>query len=212
MTEREVGSVADTVGTALSGLFILLCFSYLFRPGRAFTYAERLYVGFGAAQAVVVGFDGVRQFVKQSAGSPWGVFPLVMGLLLYTRYKRSWSHLAGIPMAFMMGVAAGVTITGVIDAQFIRQVQATILPLNSLDNIVLVVGTVSTLAFFLFIPLKSRANGQLERIQKGAAGLGRATIMVALGSSYGFTVMARLSYLIARLQFLLGTWVRVLPH
>ncbi len=38
--------------------------------------------------------------------------------------------------------------------------------------------------------------------------IGRATMMAAFGSSYGYIVMSRLSYLVARLQFLLGTWLR----
>ena len=117
-------------------------------------------------------------------------------------------------MAFMMGVASGVTITGVVDAQFIKQIEATMLPLNSFNNVILVVGTAATLAFFLFIPLGKKEKGKDQNTAIGSVvmKLGRATIMIALGSSYGFTVMARLSYLVARLQFLLGSWISVLPQ
>lgn len=204
--------MAEKIGVYFSGLLILACFSYLFKPNKVFTYAEHLYVGFGAAQAIVLGYDSIKQSAIQplSQGNLLALVPIVMGLMLYTRYKKSLSYLARIPMAFMMGVASGVTITGVIDAQFIKQIQATMLPLTSVNNVILVLGTVATVAFFLFIPITN--NQKVSSVGKITNILGRATIMIALGSSYGFTVMARLSYLIARLQFLLGTWIPVLPQ
>ncbi len=209
--------MAEKLGVFLSGFFLLACFSYLFRPNKIFTYTEHLYVGFAAAQAIVVGYDSV----KQSALKPLGngdylsLVPLLLGVMLYARYNKSWAFIVRIPMALMMGVAAGVTITGVVDAQFIKQIEATMLPLNSINNVIMVVGTVSTLSFFLFIPigrkLKTRTDnpGEVGRV---ISNLGRGTIMIALGSTYGFTVMARLSYLIGRLQFLLGSWVSILPQ
>ncbi len=209
-------AVADKLGLYLSGLFILICFSYIFKPNKAFTYAEHLYVGFGAAQAIIAGYNNVKQSAVQSLyeGDYSVLVPILLGLMLFARYKKRWSFVARTPMAFMMGVAAGVTITGVIDAQFIKQIQATMLPLTSINNVVLVVGTAATVAFFLFIPLSKNTQGYNSLPGVGAivSNLGRATIMVALGSSYGFTVMARLSYLIARLQFLLGSWVNLLPQ
>jgi hypothetical protein len=36
-------------------------------------------------------------------------------------------------------------------------------------------------------------------------------LMIAFGASFGYTVMARVSLLIARVQFLLRDWLHVLP-
>ncbi len=210
--------MADRVGMYVSALLLVACFSYLFKENRLFTYVEHLYVGFAASQALILGWSNIRQMgiAPLAGGKLILVLPLALGLMLYSRYVRGLSHLARLPFAFMMGAASGVTITGAIDAQLISQVKATMLPMNSLNNAVLVIGTASTIAFFLFIPL-GRKQGSGSGRKPTAAGkavqnIGRATIMLAFGSSYGYTVMARLSYLVARLQFLFGQVIPLIPE
>lgn len=224
--------MAERIGVYLSGLFIIACFSYLFKENRLYRYTEHIYVGFGAAHAIVMGWQNIKEtaIAPLRQGEIIWIVPLLLGCLLYTRFSRSYSYLSRTSVAFMMGVAAGVTIIGAIDAQLIRQVRATMLPLTNLNNILLVLGTVSTLAFFLFIPLGSQKNkasqnagtgsgstgakqgSQLPAIMQVLSTMGRATMMVAFGSAYGYVVMARLSYLIARLQFLFGKVVPLLPE
>lgn len=205
--------MASTIGVYLSGFLILAVYSYLVRDTKAYAYVEHVYVGFTAAQAIILGWQNIRDgVVKPLQKGQWLlVIPLVLGLLLYARFSRKLGYLARLPMAFMMGVVAGVTITGVIVAQFVTQVRATMLPLINVNNVVMVVGTASTLAFFLFIPLgKQTGNGSSLTPMTVMGNLGRATMMAAFGSSYGFIVMSRLSYLVARLQFLLGPWAHVI--
>jgi len=210
--------MADKIGIYLSGFLILAVYTYLFKPGKVYDYVEHVYVGFAAAQAIILGWKNIRDAaIRPLQKGQWVLLiPIVLGLLLYARFSKKMGYLARLPMAFLMGVAAGVTITGVIVAQFITQVRATMLPLISLNNVVMVLGTASTLAFFLFIPLgKQRGAG---REANGfspmtiMSNLGRATMMAAFGSSYGFIVMSRLSYLVARLQFLLGPWIHIIPR
>ncbi|MGI6642925.1 MAG: hypothetical protein ACOX3V_02780 [Bacillota bacterium] len=80
----------------------------------------------------------------------------------------------------------------------------------------MVLGAVSTLAFFLFIPLKKQSGPRSAVSNSGLfpalSLLGRATMMVAFGSSFGFVVMARLSYLIGRLQFLFTRCIPLIPQ
>lgn len=208
--------MADKIGTLVSGFLILAVYSYLFRDTKAYAYVEHAYVGFVSAQAIIMGWQNIRDSaVKPLIEGQWAfLVPVVLGTLLYARFWKKFAYLARLPMAFMMGVAAGVTITGVIVAQFVTQVKATILPLTSFNNVVLVVGTASTLAFFLFIPigrhLGTGGAGNPRSPMNALTNIGRATMMAAFGSSYGYIVMSRLSYLVARLQFLLGTWAQAL--
>ncbi len=207
--------MADKIGVLLSGFLILAVYSYLFRDTKAYAYVEHVYVGFVAAQAIILGWQNIRDgAMKPLQKGQWAfVVPVILGILLYARFWKRYAYLARLPMAFMMGVAAGVTITGVIVAQFVTQVRATILPLTSLNNVVIVLGTASTLAFFLFIPIGKASGtggaGNRYSPMNVLSNVGRATMMAAFGSSYGFIVMSRLSYLVARLQFLLGTWTHV---
>jgi len=208
--------MADKIGVLLSGVLILVVYSYLFKDNKAYSYAEHIYVGFVAAQALVLGWQNIRDgAVRPLAKGQWMVLvPVVLGVLLYARFFKRLGYLTRLPVAFMMGVSAGVSITGAIVAQFIAQVRATMLPLSSVNNVVIVVGTACTLAFFLFIPLgKHLGNGNgggKYSPMTVMSTIGRATMMAAFGSSYGFIVMSRLSYLVARLQFLLGSWTQAL--
>lgn len=206
--------MADRIGVILSGMLILAVYSYLVRDNKAYSYVEHVYVGFVAAQALVLAWQNIRDgAVRPLQKGQWTVLiPVALGVLMYARFFKRASYLARLPVAFMMGVAAGVTITGAIVAQFVAQVRATMLPLTSVNNVITVIGTASTLAFFLFIPLGKRVgNGRTGGAYSPMtvmSTIGRATMMAAFGSSYGFIVMSRLSYLVARLQFLLGTWTQ----
>lgn len=235
--------MSQSIGTLVSGLFLIAVYSYLFTESRLYRYTEHIYVGFAAAHAMVTGWKNIKQqAITPLADGDWIMLvPLALGCLLYAKFSKRFSYLSRTSLAFMMGVSAGVTITGSAEASFVKQVRATVLPLNNLDNVVLVLGTASTLAFFLFIPLglgrravapngsanrggHQSGNGNGIGVGKGADyalidgsrrngggrlaviswinNLGRATMMVAFGSSFGFVVMARLSHLVARLQFL----------
>jgi hypothetical protein len=110
----------------------------------------------------------------------------------------------------MMGVAAGVYITGDGSRAVHNPEPATILPLNSVtrrdgsgDGIEPFVLPVHPMG--KHFAMGTAVAGSAMSIMSN---IGRATMMAAFGSSYGYIVMSRLSYLVARLQFLLGTWLR----
>jgi hypothetical protein len=106
-------------------------------------------------------------------------------------------------MAFIIGAGAGVEIPAAVDARIYRQIEATMIPLTSLSAIVILVGVGVTLIYFLF---SQRHQGMLGRL----ATLGTWFLMVGFGATYGYTVMARVSLLIGRMQFLLGDWLQLL--
>ncbi|MFP4457768.1 MAG: hypothetical protein ACLFPS_08925 [Clostridia bacterium] len=53
-------------------------------------------------------------------------------------------------MAVIVGIGTGLTIRGTIGSQLVQQIKATTIPLNSIDNIIIVVGSVTTVLFFYF--------------------------------------------------------------
>ena len=92
--------------------------------------------------------------------------------------------------------------TGTLSASFISQIKATVLPLNSLDNIIMVVGVVTTLSYFLY-----SASAQQHGILRAGNKIGRIVMMIAFGSSFGNTVMARMSFLIGIMERMFGDWI-----
>jgi hypothetical protein len=116
-------------------------------------------------------------------------------------------------MSFIIGYTAGSNLTRYLASDFISQVQATMLhPLftsggaNWLDTIminvsnwIVVLGVLCGLVYFFFSKEHTGLFGRASRV-------GIWVLMVAFGASFGYTVMARISLLIGRIEFL-KRWV-----
>ena len=83
------------------------------------------------------------------------------------------------------------------------QVRSTFLNVATFSGIVMVLGVVSTLIYFYFSKEHKGAFGFVAKI-------GIWFIMVSFGASFGYTVMARVSLLIGRAQFLLTNWLHII--
>ncbi|MDP2858635.1 MAG: hypothetical protein Q8P50_11755 [Bacillota bacterium] len=104
-----------------------------------------------------------------------------MGLLLYARFFKNGKALTSLPVGILLGTGAGLSLGGTIISQPVAQIHATIVPLDSIDNIILVVGTLATMFYFFYSAAESRAVS--------SANVGRYLMMVAFGAAYGNTVM-----------------------
>ena len=76
------------------------------------------------------------------------LIPLILGLMVFTRYHKGLKHLARIPLSMVVCTGAAIGVRGAIDSDFTQQIRATIgLKLNSLDSIIVVVGCLAVLAY-----------------------------------------------------------------
>jgi hypothetical protein len=198
--------VSGNLGVWIAALLTLAAWSYLWKQNLVFQVVEHVFIGISAAHAMTMAYftilgKGIQPLLS---GDLSLLFPLIGGLLLYSRFISKAAWLSRIPLGFTMGTAAAVVIRGSVDASFVKQIQATMLPLKSLDNVLLVLGTIATVTYFLF-NLKSRngAGGYL-------ATFGRYVMMAAFGAAYGNTVMMRMSLLIPRVRFVFGDWLGLL--
>jgi hypothetical protein len=173
-----------------------------------FSAAEHIYVGLGAGYYLVLGFQNIKNMA-------WGplvrgegiiyVVPLILGLLVYTRYFKSVSYLSRISASIVVCMGAAIGLRGSIVSDFAKQIESTIsLPLNSFDNLVVVVGTAATLGYFYFTKLKSPG---LAKVQKAVSVTGQSVMMVALGALFANSMFTFAARLIGRLQFLFGEWI-----
>lgn len=189
------------------GAFLTLAFwSFLFKENPVFDFAEHLYIGLAAGQAIVMGWTNVRNLALNPLtreGKTAAIIPLILGLMLYTRFlgpELKW--LNRIPTAFIVGVGTGLAFTRFTQSDLIGQIRGTMLNLGSVNSLIIALGTLATISYFFFTT-ESKAISSLNRI-------GRLTMMIAFGSAFGNTVMGRLSLLIGRLQYLLGDWLGIL--
>lgn len=204
----------DTLGVWVAALLTLALYSFLWRENPLYRFAEYLYVGLGAGHGVVVTVDNyIRPTIKTSLlqEGKWSyLIPIFIGLLIYTRYIRSIAYFARWTIAFFLGVGAGIVLTRDFKPYFVTQLTATFRSVwvpgklsTSLNNIILVIGVVTTLTYFFFT---TRRVGVLDY----SARIGRWVMMIAFGAAFGNTVMARVSLFLGRVQFLLDEWLHVI--
>lgn len=214
----------DPWGATLAGILTLAIMSFLIKDNRFYKFAEHLFVGIAAGYYVALQFrtvfvpnlwapltgaePGTTSF-NIFGGDPWFFIPFVLAALLFTRLLPSGQWLSRWSIGVMVGAYAGLQLIGFAQGDLIAQVQANLLSVNTgstgtnINNLLLIVGVLTTLIYFFFSTEHKGTVGVLSKI-------GIYFLMISFGASYGFTVMARISLLIGRLEFLFTTWPNAL--
>ena len=195
--------------------FLTLCiFSFLYRENLLYRFAEHLFVGVSAGYLVALTWHNqIRPnlitplFVE---GNLLYIIPLAFALCYFARFIPGYGHLIRLPISFVLGWGSGVAIPAVFQRDILRQTQGTLLTASVFEKwdsglwaVVILIGVISTLVYFFF-------SRERKGLLKPTANLGIIFIMLGFGASFGYTVMARISLLIGRLQFLLGDWLGII--
>ncbi|MDP2872192.1 MAG: hypothetical protein Q8P31_06620 [Bacillota bacterium] len=198
--------MSTQLGVWIAALCTIFMYSYLWRDNPLFKLGEHVFIAIGAAHAIVMGYQNIVEMAWRPmvGGKAYMVLPLVMGAILYTRFFKQVSMLSRIPIAFLVGLAAALSIRGALDASFIKQVASTMVPIKNANDLITMLGVVTTISYFFFTA--TARSGPL----RFSAEVGRWVMMVAFGAAFGNTVMARMSLVIGRLQFLFGQWIKIL--
>jgi len=210
-----MGSTTMLIGTWIAGFLTLAIFSFLYKDNPVYKLAEHIYVGVSAGYWLIyVAFFDVYPMLIQGFQNETGLekwillVPGALGLIMLSRWFPRTAWLSRWPIAFTVGVGAGLGITANIQGYVMPQMQATLLPVTgwnmvSINNVILTVGVVTTILYFYFSKPHKGALGWAARV-------GIVFIMVSFGASFGYTLMARISLLIGRLYFLLSDLLHVI--
>jgi hypothetical protein len=228
----------EAVGTILAAGLTLIMYSFLYRDNPLFKIAENLYVGVALGYGAVITWQqSLRPEVYEPLFSAvtrdalidallHRTVPIILGLLLLTRLSRKHAWLSRYAYALMIGWSAGLGIQVVTHTYILQQLYAAVAPFQDavtqqtpemevfsqdwflvvalpvFGAVVVMIGTVAVLFYFFFSIEHKRAGGVVSRV-------GIWFLMVSFGASFGYTVMARLSLLIGRVQFLLFDWLKL---
>lgn len=196
-------------GIWLGALLTLCIYSFLYKDNPLYKFAEHVYVGISAGYFVAAEIHNVLipNLINPLLGDFGHKFyllvPGLLGVMVFFAFSSKLNWLLRYPLSFIVGMGAGLTVTAMLSTDVLAQVQATALPLNSVNNVLLVAGVLATLVYFFF-------SAEHKGVVGGAATLGVWYLMIAFGAAFGYTVMARISLLIGRMQFLLGDWLHLL--
>jgi len=206
--------MAQLVGIWIAAGLTLCIFSFLYKDNPFYKFAEHLYVGSSAAYMLVyIYFFSIKpmlidKFIAETGIARWIlIIPTFLGIAMILRLIPQIGWVSRWAIAFTVGIGAGIGITTGIHGYVLPQVKATFLPLivqgsflQSINNVILIIGTLTTILYFYFS--KEHKGAFVVPIR-----VGMAFIMISFGASFGYTVMARLSLLIGRIYFLLHDWL-----
>lgn len=198
------------LGTWIAAFFVISVYSFLYGDNPLFTFAEHVFVGLATAHAAVMGYFSIieRAWTPLMKGQILWLGAIIGGVMLWCRLFKSTTWISRIPLGFLMGVTAALSVTRSVDAEFWKQVTATMsLKWTRPNDAIYILCVLFTLSYFLFCYREDSPQGIAI---KKARVVGQYIMMIAFGASLGSTVMGRLSLVIGQIQFLLGDWLKVL--
>ena len=198
-------------GTTLAAFLTLAIYSFLYKDNSFYRIVEHIFAGISAGYYVgLVWHSIIRQQLILPLfldGEYLLIIPGILGILMFSRFFPKIAWLSRLSLAFVIGNTAGIFFIQQIHGIIIPQVRGTFSGLGNLSgwgmiigSWVVVIGVISTLIYFYF---SKEHKGVLGFV----AGVGIWFIMIAFGAAFGYTVMARVSLLIGRAQFLMIDWL-----
>ena len=206
------------------GVVVTLCtMSFLYKDNPFYKFAEHLVVGVSAGYFVIILWhqglvpklfqrleDGDWYFGYLNSSHWEYMIPAILGCLMWARFSKNYSWLSRWPMALYIGISAGLAIPLEMSNKVNKQLHAMMVEIdwanffghdgfNLLDvssgfsQVLILVGTISAIVYFFF---SKEHTGVFGRV----ATFGIWILMIGFGASFGFTVMARISLFINRLQ------------
>lgn len=202
--------MSTSPGTWVSAILMLCVYSYLIKDNKVFGLAQRLYVGVGMGYGAALAMKNVVQFGFRplAEGSTRVIIPIVIGLLAYLKWVKPVAWVSRIPASFVVSLGAALTLRGAIQAQFIDQIRGTMLPMISINNLIIVAGTTSTLLYFFF---RERQKGPLNTAVNYSNRFARYIMMIALGIGYTGNLSSNIPRTIGQLQLIFGEWIHLIP-
>jgi len=209
------GSVDITqfFGVWVSAILTLCIFSFLYKDNPLYKFAEHLFVGISAGYWFCFYFHnhikpklfGSLAKIPEDAYYIVYIIPLGLGIMMLLRLVPKLSWMSRWPISFIVGTFAGLNLINYLQSNVLDQIKPTISPVtgfnvDSISNLILAIGVLTGIIYFFF---SAEHKGTIGI----AAKIGIWFLMVAFGASFGYTVMARISLLIGRMQFLIFDWI-----
>lgn len=215
--------------TTFAAFVTLAIFSFLYKDNPFYKFAEHLMVGTATGYFSVLLWhnslypnlfaklsDGNWYLLWLNSSAPWYIVPGLLGLMMWTRFSKQYSWVSRWPMALYIGISAGLAIPLEMSNRVNKQLYAMMSniswgnffgtgildPTSGSSQLIILLGTIAALTYFFFSKAHTGAFG-------GLAKFGIWILMIGFGASFGYTVMARISLFIERVQFLNQGWIRI---
>ncbi len=204
--------------TVWIGAFLTISiFSFLYRDNPLFRFAESVFIGVSTGYIFCINvFEVLEPKLLRNLGEGRVIYlvPLLLGILLFFRNRERYRWATSLPLVFFVGIYTGLNLVVYAKGYVLDQALASMAPLlvfdsggevnmtDTFNSLLMMLGVVSVSVYFL--------NGRSKRwCVTSARNVGAIYLMVAFGAAFGYTVMARVSLLIGRLNFLFSDWLGI---
>lgn len=141
------------------------------------------------------------------------VLAAILAIMIFSRLKSEWTWLTRYPIAIVVGTGLGLSMRAVIISDFWKQVKASMIPLNSINNIILVLGTITVIYYFVFstgyYKGSSKSIGQASNyIRK----IGMLFLVIMVGATYAKVTGSRYELVVGRMVDLLKPEIRIYTY
>lgn len=217
----------DLIWGAVGFLLTVMIFSYLIGDNLFFRLASSVFIGLTAGYLSVL---IIREILIPYLWEPlafglwserlWTLVPLALITLLILSQFPKFSKLGSLPLAFLAGLAAAITVGGAVFGTLIPQTRAVIEAFDPqtwqsgdgktwmkiTDATIMLIGTVATLAYFHFGRKKSQEEkadaNQRPVVFEIMSKFGQVFIGLTLGAIFAGIFSTALFALVDRLWFL----------
>lgn len=127
----------------LAGSFVSIgAYSVLMGENPLSKFTEHLYTGILGGYIFATNWNYIRANALNNImqGELVYIVAIILSLMLVSRLSREYIWLSRYPVALTVGVGLGLAMRTTVMAEFLNQITATILPLNNINNLVMVVG------------------------------------------------------------------------
>jgi len=208
--------VMHRVGIWIGAFLTFAIFSFLYKDNPFYKIAEQIFIGISAGYWFIYTIYNIlipNLFTPLSADFTQNwilLLPALLGVLMLCRLIPSIDWVSRYALAMVVGTTAGLFFKRYLQSDVLNQLNATMLnPFASgniaqiIGELILIVGTITGIVYFFFSKKHEGAFGATARV-------GIYFLMISFGAAFGYTVMARISLLIGRLNFLLGDWLGII--
>ena len=226
----------ELISAVVSFIFTILILSYLIGDNPLFRAAVYIFVGATAGYVAAVAWNEVIHpaliqpilsgSILEGPGPAIAVgIPLLGSLLLLFKLSPRLSILGQLPMAYLVGVGAAVTIGGAVLGTLLPQVIATFDSFDLIsagvsgidtafafiNGVAVLLGVIGTLAYFHFGATQT-TDGFVHRnpIVNVLAWVGRVYIAITFGVLFAGVYMAALTALIERMDSIRNFFIQLI--
>jgi len=194
----------ELLGMALGTFLIFSTLSMLWKDNVFFRVGQMAVMGSSIAHFILLNMQNVynNALTPLLSGDVLMVFPLALGLMMYSRLNKSTAWLARYPSSVLVGIGTGVMVAGTVSGQVLDQIAVTmtdvlaadLFSIAGMNAMIIAVGVVTSITFFVFTKEHTGVVGN-------SAMRGRKFLMISLGANWSGELVWYLTQLVGRLMY-----------